>query len=213
MNREELVKFLEDEPENYSSYSSLWKYLPIVDKIRNVFSSIYDYYNIDFKGKTVLDIGPGDGSSLDIAKERGAKECHFIDRDAIITRWCEIKGYTKQFFDYQCVLGIERGLAMPERYDLVIARGSFNADRWNRNEFNVNPDKVSEWVTKIGEHVIFIPTWDRGEAVDGNYHCCYGEHLEEYLKSPFHMGFVNRGYQVDFTEGSNKLGFPVTYYK
>lgn len=216
MSSEDLYKLLEDHPDHYKNYSSLWKYIPDVDAIRNVFISAYDYYNIDFKGKIVMDIGPGDGSSLDIAKERGAKECHFIDRDAIITKWCELKGYVKQFFDYQCVEGMERGLAMDEQYDIVIARGSFNADRWNRDEFNINPDKVAEWITKISKgHTIISPTWDRGEKVNGYYYCCHGEHLDQYLKSKFHMGFINRGYSVDFIDGYNKPEerFPITYYK
>ena len=216
MNRDELYRFLEDHPEHYSNYSSLWNYLPIEDEMRNIFKSAYDYYEIDFKGKIVLDIGPGDGSSLDIAKERGASECHFIDRDGIITRWNEIKGHKKQFFDYQCRGGMAKALSMNERYDIVIARGSFNADRWNRNEFNVDPDVVARWITKISKgHAIVSPTWDRGEEVDGLYHCCHGKHFEDYKKSVFHLGFVDRGYSVDCVDGFNEsvLRFPITYYK
>ena len=93
----ELFNYLHETPGHYSDYSSLYIYLakhpPMTEYYRNLFS----YFGL--KPGIFLDLGPGVGESLDVAKEIGCQS-YFIDRDIFICKYCSNKGYKYYGLDY-----------------------------------------------------------------------------------------------------------------
>lgn len=212
LTNEEIAKLISGG--KYDYYSSLNKCLQVpVESRRKVFIKLYDALNLDFKGKTVLDIGPGSGESLDVAKERGATALKFIDRDVIIGRYCENKGYEWINMDYIPVI-IDQEIQMGKLADILITKGSFNFD-FVQNEPTFMIDTLLDWFDIIADVKVFTPTWDKGELVEGHHHTCAGERYEKYLNSHVHKAFIDRGYKESFIEGynDNKLRFPINYIK
>lgn len=199
--------------------SSLYGYLDIDEnKRRNIFLSLFDYFKIDFTGKHVLDLGPGSGESLDIAKERGAVKTSFIDRDELIFAHCKEKGHTGHLLDY----GSREFLSHSNTYDIIICRGALNADQWNRGGFEITIQDLICWMKP--SFSVITPTFDVGlEAPDNVYpevlslnthkHTCFGEKRDEYLQSEFHKTLLSNQYELtSFIEGySHPHCFPFTY--
>jgi len=196
--------------------SSLTGYLELTpEKRRRIFLSLFDYLKIDFRGLHVLDLGPGSGESLDIAKERGAASTTFIDRDELIYNHCIEKGHTGHLMDY----GSKELLTLPNNYDLVICRGALNADQWNRGGFEITIQQLMEWIGNTP--AIITPTFDAGEvapeithtevlSLNTHKHTCFGDRKNDYLNSEFHLAMT--GKLTDFIEGySHPYCFPFTY--
>lgn len=199
MNNVELFRYLHETPGNFSDYSSLYIYLTRHPPMN-------DYYRKLFKGdfKTFLDLGPGVGDSLDVARDLGAHTT-FVDRDIFITRYCENKGHKGISLDF-----FNLPIKNIGTYDLVLSRGSLNVDMLN--EINFDIDKFLGWLKFTGKHIIVIPTWNKGEIVEGHDYTCVGEHLEKYFQSEVHAGFIRHGFTTEFIEGINDhLRFPITY--
>lgn len=213
MTQEQLIAY----SQHHTDTSSLYGYLLGVDK-REIFLSLFDHLNLNFMGKRVLDMGPGTGDALDIARERGAVSTHFIDRDPLLFRYCENKGHS----GYICDWGTSQIHAIANSFDIIICKGSLNADQWNRGGFEIPFSELLGWMGRSGT-VIITPTFDRGEATGSSdetlnganthYHTCMGDRYREYLKSMFHLSLMDAGYMVlPFIEGySHPHCFPFTY--
>jgi len=117
-----------------------------------------------------------------------------------IGKYCENKGHGRIHLDF-----FKFPIPVIGRFDLVLSRGSFNVDMMNR-DFPI--DLLLGWLVMIGKHIIVIPTWDKGEIIDGEDYTCVGEHLESYLESKVHQSFLYHGFE--FTVESN-VRFPITY--
>jgi hypothetical protein len=202
MTNIELLDYLHSVPGHYSDYSSLYTYL-------KKHAPMHDYYKLlfkdfDLKHKSFLDLGPGVGWSLDVARELGARTT-FVDRDIFITKYCENKGHKGIHLDF-----FQLPIKNIGRYDLILSRGSFNVDMMNRTNFPIH--QLIGWMILTGRNIIVIPTWDKGELVEGEDYTCVGEHFENYLNSEVHWAFVNSGFSLRIIEGINDhLRFPITY--
>lgn len=202
MDNVELFQYLHETPGNYSNYSSLYIYLakhgPMDDYYRRLFK------DIPLKGKTFLDLGPGVGASLDVARDLGATT-YFVDKDVFISKYCENKGHELISLDF---------FQLPIRpigiYDVVLSRGSLNVDWMNDVDFNVRG--FLYWLICSGRHIIVLPTWNKGPLIEGQDYTCVGEHLEQYLTSKVHQAFMDFGFKQKTIEGINdRLRFPITY--
>jgi hypothetical protein len=207
MNMKELDEFLENESDHYSSYSSLYGYTHNIhwnDKAnKSIFEKIYDYFNINFKNKSILDLGVGSGESLDVAKDRGAAKMEFIDRDVIIARYNELKGYTGYVFDYTTTAINNFNI----KYDIIISKGAFNSDYLNEHKHQVLFKNIVDWIENItNEFIIIIPTFSQKNKY--TY-----ESYEIFIKSEFSENLLSRGFKTAFIEGCNdEKFFPITFY-
>jgi len=138
---------------------------------------------------------------LSVARDLGAKT-YFVDRDIFITVYNINNGHECFPMDY-----FKPELPNIGRYDLVLSRGSLNVDMMNRTNFDI--DNLLNWIVSLGEKVIIIPTWDKGELVRGEDYTCEGEHLYSYLKSMVHESFLAHGF--GFVVDQENLRFPITY--
>ena len=99
-----------------------------------------------------------------------------------------------------------------QQFDMVLSRGSLNVDWMNDIDFDI--DYFLDWLVKLGKHVIVIPTWNKGDVIEGNDYTCVGEHLDNYLQSKVHYSFLNHGFEMKKIDGINdRLRFPITYEK
>ena len=216
MSMDELVSWIQDTPGHYQNLTSLWSY--IHDQVENIqdyrgaahhreiWSSIYNFLDLDLKGKKVMDLGPGSAESLIVARDMGAKACYFIDNDPVIFRFCELLGFKGYYNDYR----ISRPTV--DKVDYLVAKGSINSDEWTKNKIDIN--KFLEWVESFALNVIITPTYQKGETIDGWDYTCVGEHRERYLNGPIHNTFLKRGYQQVYVDGHNhQYRFPFTYCK
>jgi hypothetical protein len=199
MDNTELFQYLHETEGHYSDYSSLYIYLAKHSSMEYYYRRLFENRNF----KTFLDLGPGVGASLDVAKELGAKT-YFIDRDIFIHRYCTNKGHNGTVVDFFN----ERPRI--RRYDLVLSRGSFNVDMMNETNFPIY--ELIKWLIDIGKQIIVIPTWNKGEIVNGQDYTCVGDHLDNYMKSKVHGCFINYDFKMKFIDGINdRLRFPITY--
>lgn len=202
MDNGELFDYLHEIPGNYSNYSSLYIYLAKHPPMHSYYMRLF--LEIDLIGKKFLDLGPGVGHSLDVARMRGALT-YFVDRDVFISKYCQNKGHELIAMDY-----FELPLKDIGRYDVVLSRGSLNVD-W-MNDVNFHIDLFLNWLVNLGEHIIVLPTWNKGPLIDGQDYTCVGEHIEQYLESKVHKSFMSFGFEQKTIEGINdRLRFPITY--
>ena len=206
MNIEGLVSFLENTPGHYSDYSSLYGYLQrdcLVKRI--IWKNLYEYLGIDFNNKSILDLGPGSGESLDVAKDSGAINMGFIDRDVIMFRYNQLKGYNGYNFDYTTSAIKD----FKTKYDIVLSAGAFNSDYLNEHSHELLFKDIVEWIESIGkELIIIIPTFKQG---NGGYTC---ENYNDFMKSEFSQELLSRDFKTCFVNGCNvEKVFPVTFYK
>jgi hypothetical protein len=214
MTMDELVSWIKDTPGHYKNLTSLWGYIhDQVDSIkdyrgakhhRQIWSSIYEYLDIDFKDKTVMDLGPGSAESLIVAKDMGADKCLFVDNDPVIFRFCELLGFEGYYNDYR----IDRPAI--QKIDYLVAKGSINSDEWTNNKIDINI--FLEWVESFAKNIIITPTFEKGETIDGWDYTCVGDRKVKYLTGSFHKTFINRGYKLIYVDGHNhEYRFPFTY--
>lgn len=199
MDNVELFDYLHSVPGHFSEYSSLYTYLAKHPPMDNYYREFFK--GINLKGKLFLDLGPGVGASLDVAKEIGAKT-YFIDRDIFIGKYCENKGHTWYELDYFNLPIRDIGF-----FDFVLSRGSLNVDMMNRTNFDIR--SFLKWLTKTGKTIVVIPTWDKGEVIHGEDYTCVGEHLDRYLASYVHNSFIEFDFSVTFN--LSNVRFPITY--
>lgn len=202
LDNAELFRYLHETPGNYSNYSSLYLYLANHPPMDSYYMRLFS--DINLVGKKFLDLGPGVGASLDVARMRGALT-YFVDRDVFISKYCQNKGHEFIPMDY-----FELPLRNIGTYDVVLSRGSLNVD-W-MNDINFHIDLFLNWFVNLGNHIIVLPTWNKGHVIEGNDYTCVGEHLESYLESKVHKSFLNFGFEQKSIEGINdRLRFPITY--
>ena len=205
MTINELIKHLANTPGHYSDYSSLNYYLKKNYSDREIiFKKLYDFFEINFENKSILDLGPGTGESLDVAKNRGASKMEFIDREIITFRYNELKGYTGHLFDYTTPAINEFNM----KYDIVISKGSFNSDSLNEHKHQLLFRDIINWIELITrELIIIIPTFsglNEFKCVD----------YQSFMKSEFSEELFSHDFKTAFIDGCNsKDFFPVTFFK
>ena len=185
------------------------------DERRRIFQSLFTTLDISLKGASFLDLGPGYGDSLDLAREDGATCVEFVDYDPYAVVFNTLKGYKGHRFDY--VVGKGLTPLFPNKYDVILSKGSINADAFNRKEpgmilFPTWLAQVENLASARGQ-IIICPTFDRGERMSGaSYHVCRDP--EAFRQSWFTQILLENGYKTLFIDGFNETErFPFTFYK
>jgi len=183
---------------------------------RAIFTALISALNIDLKDASFLDLGPGYGDTLDLAREAGAKTVEFIDYDPYIMTFNILKGFKGYMFDYTFGKGLTQ--LYPRKYDVILSKGSINADQFNRKEPRMI--RFPEWIKQVENlanpngQIIICPTFDKGtEMCEGSYYVC--KDPEAFRQSWFTKVLLDRGYEILYIEGFNKPKerFPFTFYK
>ena len=134
---------------------------------RRDFSAVLDALGIDLCGKRFLDIGPGYGSALDVARERKAARADFVDYDPFVCTFNKLKGHSGHRLD------VRRNLSLlyPQKFDFIWLKATFSADRFLDRDskgwlaiFSTYPplEKVLLEVDALlapGATVVFCPHW------------------------------------------------------
>jgi len=177
-------------------------------KAHTMFQTLFDNLGVQFQGRSFIDLGPGRGDSLDIARENGAV-AEFVDYDPYVVALNTLKGFKGYMLDYT-VKGLTR--LRPRKYDFILSKGSINADRFNRKDPSLIP--FPRWVRQVEDlassdgRIVLCPTYDKG---DGSYAC---KDKDAFLQSMFTRTLLGNGYRIMFVEGFNdERGFPFTFYK
>lgn len=196
-------------------HGALTRYYELgADYRRKVFLALFDWLEGEVKNRSFLDIGPGLGDSLDIAKERGASAIEFVDQDPFYSVWCELKGF-KGYTGFNYITGDGLTPVQPNKFDIILSKGSINSDRFNRKEAGLIP--IAEWLSQIdsianeGADIFITPTFDKGADPKTSYHC---KDVEAFKQSMLSKTMTDFGYHIIFLDGFNHpQKFPVTFYK
>lgn len=177
------------------------------------FSSVVDVLQISLGGKDFLDIGPGCGASLDIARERGARRVDFIDHSPFVCTFNRLKGHTAIQLDVRKELGGQ----LARRYDVIWLKGTLSADRLIRRETS-----TFGFMSRYPRPGELLDQLDRLLAPEGWFVFCphWGIHegrrfYADVESTLLTRVFISKGYQVlPYTRGHNSEPvYPITYYK
>jgi hypothetical protein len=187
-----------------------------VEERRAIFTALFNGLCIDLKNKSFLDLGPGSGESLDVAKELGAVDLAFADYDPYILGYNILKGYRAFHVDYMV-----EGLKVIPKFDVVVTRGSINADRFNRKEVGVLP--FDKWLRQLENLatsnglIIVCPTFDKQSRpnLDGYSPYQWVPDLTDFDESLVNETFLKHGFKRGFVKGFNEPAeiFPFTFIK
>lgn len=131
---EDLLKFAEDENIRYFTHYYGQKTIK-----QNQFKAALDYLNIDLSNKSVLDIGPGTGDSLQLARELGASKTVALDNNPFFVKLALIRGHSSYMKNYTISRDGygKRTSFFPaelESYDFVYSKGALNCDLVNKGQ-------------------------------------------------------------------------------
>ena len=152
---------------------------------------------------------------MDVAKDFGAFPIGFADYDPYILAYNILKGYCAFHTDYY-VEGVNR--VLPKMYDVVVSRGSINADRFNREEPGIL--SFNAWLSQLeqcGNLAIICPTFDqqKNPCLDAYSPYQWIPDLTYYDESLVNQTFLKHGFKRTFIKGFNEPAviFPYTYIK
>jgi len=184
------------------------------DSKEAMIEALYDYLGFDFKGKSMLDLGPGTGESLDVARRRGATITDFININPFEVVYNELKGHRGYCFSYTISPGLSR---LPLRkYDFILSKGSLNSDEMNRRTvgldlFDALMGKLMAFASGV---VVICPTFDEGTLViNGARHIC--QDPQKFKRSFFATTLIDMGFEACIIPGFNEpiARFPFTFIK
>lgn len=183
--------------------------------------------NLCLEGKAILELGPGYGHFLNVAKERGAKNTFFLDYNPYIHRLNQLHGHVGFRHDYLPTNAF-RPLGN-QRFDIIFCRGSINADRFNREfqklqqlspikrfvfrrrrlTFRAWLNRLQNYLTPYGK-IILCPTYDQ---TDEDIQPC--QDPEAMKVSYFSTTLLEQNYAIveDIDGFTDPTFFPFTYVK
>lgn len=187
----------------------------------------------DLSERTVLDIGPGLGDSLNAARKMGAARTVYLDSEPMFSRYLDLnghKGWTTNYMSKPYYPADLKG-----HVDLIWTKGSINCDAVNaahEKPFSraglVNRVRGFDYVRWImdmksmlrpGGHILLIPAMGRRqtEIVDPDYdvatfHWC--EDVPAFKRSFFSQTLFDHGFEpVEGVKYYNQpLSFPLGFH-
>ena len=200
-------------------------YAEIATAKRREFSAIVAFLGIDLAGKSVIDIGPGTGDSLDVARDLGAAHTYFIDMEPFFCRYLTLKGHEGLKHNYYNW----PDFSVRREFDLVWTKGSINCEwvndtsRWTGLKNRLRGFDFQRWVDALvrltRRDVILVPAMGRRteqihdpELRLTTYYWC--DDVEAYKNSYFSRTLVSAGFEmIEGVPGHNHpTAFPVTFH-
>lgn len=194
------------------------RYLDAATEGKPIHQCLIDYLQLDFKGKKVLDIGPGLGAFLDLAREAGAKSTEFYDSDPLFWRYLKFNGHKGWVLNFKLFTGFfPFNLLKKRRYDVILSRGAINGDDFNRLFEKRLRRQISfpRWLRQVesmiapGGEIIITPTY---RSENPKWTC---NDPDKFRLSSFFETLIDSGYEVlPIIEGygTEKI-WPFTFYK
>jgi hypothetical protein len=118
-----------------------WRIEPVT---RSRTEDLLDHLRLDLRGRHVVDLGPGNGASLRVFRERGAST-RFVERNPLLYVACRVRGFEGHLADFT--------LDPPPVRDIVYARGSIHASSF--------PDSaaLSDWLDRLEANIHIVCPW------------------------------------------------------
>ena len=229
----ELLKLAENENIRYFTH-----YYEQQEIKQSQFQSALDYLNIDIKNKSILDIGPGTGDSLQLAKSLGASKTVALDMNPFFVKIALIRGHSSYMKNYTISRNGfgKKNSFFPleiENYDFVYSKGSLNCDLVNKGQsFGIRRAinfikgfDFQSWVVefksliKSGGDGLFIPApprqneWfeDPSYPINTDY---WVRDPKKWENSYFSKILIRNGFNVihDIPGLTHKKAFPIAYH-
>ena len=180
--QEELQAYIEKlQPKLFAHYENI---SPIK---RLEFQTVIDHLGISLEGRSILDIGPGFGDSLDISHERGARSVHFVDIDPFFFTYNRLKPFAE---GHRLDHIQELNKVDAEPFDVVWICGAPTADLFMTGKY---PITLEEWLSHLdglaapSSHTVMCPFW----LHDGGR-----RHVEDVAQSAFSTTLHKHGYEI-----------------
>src|SRR3954454_20802569 len=122
-----------------------WHYWRIEPVTRSRTSDLLDALELDLRGRHVTDLGPGNGASLTIFRERGA-ETYLVERNPSLYLYCRLRGFAGGFGDILTT-------PLSGRTDIVYVRGSISPKSF------ADRDALAAWLDSLGGRLHIICPW------------------------------------------------------
>lgn len=169
------------------------------------FQAVVEKLQLSLKAKSVLDIGPGYGDTLDICHECGAKNIHFIEYDPFFYTYNRLKKFTK---GYRINHLWKLRMLESSKYDLIWSRGSIVADFFLKFSWLVN---INDWLAQVeriaspGCSILICPHWGR---------VCSKKRIQDVRNNRFTEIMLQRGFTIlPEIKNHNTENYPITFFK
>lgn len=199
----------EHQPETF-----LW-YREAAEAKQAEFADVMEAMDLDLAGRTMLDVGPGHGDALDVARDRGAARLAFIEHEPVFFAYNRLKPRTSGWqLDHRRHLD-----RLPrDAYDLVWSKGSVVVEALMRGaHLSFDPRTLAymgpdAWLDALaaraapGGRIVLCPYWRHdGERRDA----------EEVEAHPLTRMLKARGFAaMPAIDGHNsEPAYPVTFVK
>jgi hypothetical protein len=181
---------------------------------RRDISAVLDALAIDVGGQRFLDVGPGYGSALDVARERGASAVEFVDYDPFVCAFNRIKGHKGWCIDVRTKLSS----ISPRKYDFIWLKATFSANRFIDKDRGLGMlgfyryPKLETILADVdlllaqGGSAVFCPHWD----FSGNQRV-----ITDVLDTPVTRSLEREGYAIlSWISGHNMEPiYPISFVK
>ena len=122
-----------------------WHYWRIEPVTRSRTSDLLDALELDLRGRHVTDLGPGNGASLVVFRNRGA-ETYLVERNPSLYLYCRLRGLAGRFGDILTT-------PLSGRTDIVYVRGSISPESFP------DRDALATWLENLGGRLHIICPW------------------------------------------------------
>ena len=227
-SEEELFKLADRNKNTYFS-----NYYGERDIKRQQFISAISHLKIDLNNKVVLDLGPGTGDSLEVAKEMGAARCMAVDSDPYFVKLQLLRGHQAYLKDYTRK-AISGGYFPPEAHgaDFIWCKGALNCVDVNKGRSIgtrmakdiIKRFNFASWVREMKSllnaegSILFLPAVERKDKqiVDPDYPIktyYWIEDEEAWDRSYFATILESEGFKQikDIPHFNQPLAFPTAY--
>lgn len=227
-NEADLVKLAEERNFNYFN-----NYYKERDHKRVSFRNAISHLNINLNGKVFLDIGPGTGDSLDVAKEMGAARCMAVDMEPFFIKLLLLRGYQAYLKNYT-TSRLTRGFFPAEvgGVDFIWSKGALNCVDVNNGAKNIvrkSKDHIkgfdfNKWIIEMksmlnpGGAILFMPAVGlrKEKLIDKKYPLTtyyYVDDVESWDKSFFSKILIKNEFSLikDIPKYNHPKAFPTAF--
>jgi len=187
-------------------YGEFFRYQGMSTQKRLEYVSVIHELSITLAGKSVLDLGPGYGDSLDVCHESGAKVIDFVEIDPFFYTYNRLKGFGRA---YRLNLLWQLNRLDPGKYDLIWVKGSFCADNFIKWKVFIS---LTRWLRQIeriasgSSTIVICPHW-RNNGIKRQVHDCRNN---GFTKTMIMAGFTALRY---IPHHNREPEYPITFIK
>lgn len=160
--------------------------------------------NTNLINKTFLEIGPGNGYSLEIAKIHNAKKVEFVDKDPFFYTYNKLMGFADSWYLLDHLVQLNK---LPDSYyDVIYTKGSFSIENFFIDNSNALLDywiDTLEKKCKRKNRIIIIPHC--GDTNGSGY-------IDKFMQTLCERNFKMLKRKKFLIEYDREF-YPITFYK